>query len=103
MDSTDESYLLTEFSLDLCFGLTSNAVFVRKPGVISCGSSLVFATPHLLTREHDQLRDTRPMKYWLVDGLLDVGNCWCAVTCDGLRETHVIWAKLFSWTCKIRS
>ena len=34
----------------------------------------MFATPHLLTPEQDQLRDTRPMKYWLVDGLLDAGK-----------------------------
>ena len=46
-----------KFSFDLCCGLTSNAVFVRKPGVISCGSSLVFATPHLLTRQRDRLRE----------------------------------------------
>ena len=65
---------------------------LRKPGVTCCGSSPVFATPHLLTREYHQLGDTRPMKCWLVDGLLDAGKvlvsgCWCAVTCDELRET----------------
>ena len=31
-------------------------------------------TAHHLTREHDQWRDTRSMKYWSIDGLLDAGK-----------------------------